>query len=306
MALLALVMATAGTSYGQDAYSAAKKLISGKQIKKNAITTRHIKKGAVRSSDVKNGSLLAKDFKTGQLAAGPQGPAGPAGPQGPAEPAGKDLGAVCAGNDPADVMVKVGGLCIDRYEASVWSKPDGGVQYGVDTDDYPCADNGQDCKGNIFARSVAGVTPSSRITWFQAQRALKNSGKQLPSNAQWQQAVAGTPDSTACNVSTGNAHTAGQDAGCVSEDGVNDMVGNLWEWVADWTELADNCTTLSAAYGTDVSCMGNDGAERERSPQWCPASWRRLRRRHGRGTVRGLRPQPALVANGSVGFRGGR
>ena len=150
---------------------------------------------------------------------------------------------MCAGNDAADVMVKVGGMCIDRYEASVWSKPDGGVQYGVDTDDYPCADNGQDCKGKIFARSVAGVKPSSRITWFQAQRALKNSGKQLPSNAQWQQAVAGTPDSTACNVNTGSAHNTGQDAGCVSEDGVNDMVGNLWEWVADWAELADNCTT---------------------------------------------------------------
>ncbi|MPZ91072.1 MAG: hypothetical protein GEU68_05495 [Actinobacteria bacterium] len=51
---------------------------------------------------------------------------------------------------------------------------------GVSSDDYPCNDNGQNCKGKIYARSVAGVTPSRYITWFQAQQALANSGKRLP------------------------------------------------------------------------------------------------------------------------------
>ncbi len=72
-----------------------------------------------------------------------------------------------------------------------------------------CADNGQGCKagtaGAIYARSVPGVTPSRFITYFQAQQALANSGKRLPSNAEWQQAVVSTSDSTICNVSTGSA-----------------------------------------------------------------------------------------------------
>lgn len=151
-------------------------------------------------------------------------------------------------------MIEVGATCIDRYEASVWSQPTGGTQYGAGSDDYPCDDNGQDCKGKIFARSVAGVTPSSRITWFQAQQALANSGKRLPSNAEWQAAVAGTPDSTVCSVSTGGVQSAGANAGCVSAWGVNDMVGNLGEWVADWVPASTACPGWSG-FSDDSMCL---------------------------------------------------
>ena len=91
VALLALVMATAGTSYGQDAYSAAKKLITGKQIKQRAITARHSRRARCADRTVKNGSLLAKDFKPGQLPAGSARPGGSAGSGGSGRPAGKDL-----------------------------------------------------------------------------------------------------------------------------------------------------------------------------------------------------------------------
>ena len=157
------------------------------------------------------------------------------------------LAPTCQGNGSGDVMVSAGSFCIDRYEASVWSSPTGGIQYGVSADDYPaaCTDSGQGCKagtaGAIYARSVAGVTPSRFITYFQAQQALANSGKRLPSNAEWQQAVAGTPDSTACNVNTADAAATGANAGCISNWGANDMVGNVNEWVADWAPLSTNC-----------------------------------------------------------------
>jgi len=39
-----------------------------------------------------------------------------------------------------------------------------GKQFGVTGDDYPCADNGNDCRFKIFAASVPGVTPSRSIT----------------------------------------------------------------------------------------------------------------------------------------------
>ena len=45
---------------------------------------------------------------------------------------------------PDDVMVRVGSVCIDRYEASIWDKRVGGKQI---TDAIPCSPNGQDCRG---------------------------------------------------------------------------------------------------------------------------------------------------------------
>ena len=161
------------------------------------------------------------------------------------------------GSDPNQVMVQVGPTCIDRYEASVWSSPTGGVQHGVSGDDYPCDDNGEDCAGVIYARSVPGVTPSRFITWFQAQQALANSGKRLPTNAEWQTAVAGTPDSITCEINGFSVANTGSRPGCVSNWGANDMVGNLWEWVADWDEQADDCTVWEADYGSDFACFGD-------------------------------------------------
>ena len=160
-------------------------------------------------------------------------------------------------------MVEAGSICIDKYEASVWTEPDGGTQLVGDAAiDAACPDNGQpsgtaDCQ-DFYARSVAGVEPARPITWFQAQQALANSGKRLPQNAEWQQAVAGTPDSTACNVDTGSVANTGANAGCVSRFGAFDMVGNVWEWVADWVPLADDCASWPAGFGSDLTCFGDD------------------------------------------------
>jgi formylglycine-generating enzyme required for sulfatase activity len=161
------------------------------------------------------------------------------------------------------VMVKVGPVCIDRYEVSVWSSPTGGTRYGASSDNYPCNDNGQNCD-NIYARSVAGVTPSRFITYFQAQRALANSGKRLPTNAEWQMAVAGTPNSTGCNVDPGGAvANTGANTGCVSDYGANDMVGNLAEWVSDWDEegFGGDCSSWPSSFGDDLTCIGRGSGE---------------------------------------------
>jgi hypothetical protein len=153
-------------------------------------------------------------------------------------------------------MVQVGPTCIDRYEASVWSSPTGGTQYGTTSDNYPCNDDGQDCD-NIYARSVPGVIPSRFITYFQAQQALANSGKRLPTSSEWQAAVAGTPDSGLCNVDDHAVRRTGASPACISRFGANDMVGNLWEWVADWDEESDGCSTNT--FGSDATCFGDAG-----------------------------------------------
>jgi len=220
MATAAVFIALGGTAWALQANS-----VGTKQLKNNAVTAKKVKKSAVTTAKIKNNAVTAAKL-------------------------------ACKGNGPDDVMVRAGSVCIDRYEASIWDAPTGGSQI---TGALGCNVNGQDCT-DIYARSVAGVTPRADITWFQAQQALANSGKRLPTNAEWQTAVAGTPDSATCNVSTGSVANTGANAGCISNHGANDMVGNLWEWVADWDEQADGCDNWSAGFGEDLTCFG-DGSD---------------------------------------------
>ena len=176
--------------------------------------------------------------------------------------------------------VQAGDLCVDTFEASVWLVPDpfgankklvkkiragkiidpfdlaaaGAVQRGLAGDDYGlCSDHGLNCVA-LFAVSVEGATPSSHLTWFQAQQACANSGKRLPTAAEWQQAVAGTPDPGGddgvddCHTDSGFfiAMPTGSRGSCVSTFGAYDMVGNLWEWTANWVPRA----TAAPGWGT--------------------------------------------------------
>ena len=172
----------------------------------------------------------------------------------------------CAGNSPGDAMVKVGPLCVDKYEASIWQNADGtGTAYGLFAGQsaYPA---GFPANGNwttpVYAVSKAGALPSSNVTWFQAQQACVLSGKRLLTNAEWQMAAAGTPDpgtdngTTDCAVNSANTVNTGARSKCVSIWQVNDMVGNVWEWIADWmqgdtTSWAPSTGTAGTEYGED-------------------------------------------------------
>lgn len=193
-------------------------------------------------------------------------------------------------------MIKAGSVCIDTYEASVWEIPavkstgksnkglvtkvqngtatladltaGEAVQRGVASDDYECLDNGQDCKDEIYAVSLAGVKPSAYITWFQARQACANSRKRLPSNADWQMAVAGTPDpgaagdndSTTCNVTNDPGQdpvNTGSRTNCQSAWGAYDMVGNLFEWTAEWMPASTTCLAggWNDGFSDDYMCL---------------------------------------------------
>ncbi len=88
IATLALVFATAGVA------PAAKKLIAGKDIARNAITTAH----------VKDHTLKAADFAPGVLnsGSGPAGPAGPAGAKGVIGPQGAQGDSGTSGDNGLD------------------------------------------------------------------------------------------------------------------------------------------------------------------------------------------------------------
>jgi formylglycine-generating enzyme required for sulfatase activity len=191
---------------------------------------------------------------------------------------------------PVDAVMSGTG-CMDKYEASVWRVPNpttanaglvrriqlggasvvdltagGATQLGTTRADYaPCTPNGQSCANDIYAVSLPVVMPSAHISWFQALEACANSAKRLPTSAEWQVAANGSPDpgpdngTTDCNTgpNVGLPTLTGARSGCVSARGAFDMVGNLFEWVADW-EPAPTSTPGWGGFSDDE--MGLAGA----------------------------------------------
>ena len=184
-------------------------------------------------------------------------------------------------------MVQSGSQCVDQYEASLWKVTSprcvalikegqslpaeclaGSVQVGlngVDYTDAQCQFNGGGCR-NIFALSLPGVIPARTVNYFIAAAACRNSGKRLPTNAEWQAAALGTPDpwpqndpAHQCNVSGPSIALTGARNKCISDVHAHDMVGNVVEFVADWGPLATTGTTWDVfipGFGDDASHMG--------------------------------------------------
>src|SRR5262245_43896060 len=141
--------------------------------------------------------------------------------------------------------VKVGNVCVDKYEASVWQiapsntglvnlvlkgkatladLTGGGAtqlapadtcvspgDYSAHGANFPDTGNWTPVLGSsppspgVYAVSIPGVPPSACITWFQANQACLLSGKRLLTNREWQGAAAGTPDPGTDDLRTDSA-----------------------------------------------------------------------------------------------------
>jgi hypothetical protein len=139
LAASALFIALGGTSVAADATSAAKRLITGKQIRSDAITGRH----------VKNGSLRLGDFRIADRARlkGEAGPAGLPGAPGPAGAPGRDATPIAYGKVLADGSLSPGAVGVVSVEAD---RADPG-HYCVDLED------------RLVARSVTATSNDSSV-----------------------------------------------------------------------------------------------------------------------------------------------
>lgn len=162
------------------------------------------------------------------------------------------FGSTCPSDIAMVVVPSIRGeapFCIDPYEASL----ELGGNIGS-----PIQPEGGDGSTTAVARTSRFTLPARGLTWFQAAAACANAGKALCTAAQWQSACGGVQDlsypygeefeASRCNgfaagrrevVPTGGLLTSTITAdgdnlasGCVSDFGVYDMSGNVWEWNA--------------------------------------------------------------------------
>ena len=126
-------------------------------------------------------------------------------------------------------------------DASVWSE-EGRVWRDV---------NGRGAGRDVRQAGRPGTHPVVAVSWFEADAFCRWKGGQLPTEAQWERAACdggdgpfpwGEEELDGVRWST-KTHTAGvlrvntapvSDDATPSPTGLRHMIGNVWEWTADW------------------------------------------------------------------------
>ncbi|MFZ5469119.1 MAG: formylglycine-generating enzyme family protein [Myxococcota bacterium] len=151
-------------------------------------------------------------------------------------------------------MTRVPGLasCIDRYEASLTSGDKGAA----------------DGRGTTAkAQSKAGRRPAVRVSQLQAKAMCANANKRLCTRAEWLAACQGSDGKRtyaygsafvskrchdrplAAQRDLTEAMPTGSLKACRTPEGVYDLSGNVWEWLAD--SDAEVAALIGGGFGND-------------------------------------------------------
>jgi len=148
---------------------------------------------------------------------------------------------------------------IDRFEVT-------NAEFATFVESISYATHAEQAGGSKNWRDYAGEGrenhPVVKVTWNDAVAYCEWAGKRLPTEAEWEKAARGTEglsfawgnewDPAKANVKdTGLRGTAavGSFGAGASPYGVEDMVGNVWEWTADWYQAYPGNTTADGYYG---------------------------------------------------------
>lgn len=150
--------------------------------------------------------------------------------------------------------VYLDGFFIDKHETTVAAYKacvDAGVCTIPSTIGF-CG--GENIKYNNWGKSERSQHPVNCVDWYQAKTFCEWTGKRLPTEAEWEKAARGTDGRTYpwgkqrpnCNHAVMYDDRKGNGCGKnqtwpvgsrnhgASPYGALDMVGNVWEWTADW------------------------------------------------------------------------
>ncbi len=83
--------------------------------------------------------------------------------------------------------------------------------------------------------SKPDILPWTAVAKHQAEALCARAGKRLPSAPEWYAASLGTPDSATSCVIEKAKQVTGSHPACVAGSGAFDMIGNVWELVAELT-----------------------------------------------------------------------
>jgi len=171
----------------------------------------------------------------------------------------------------ADGMVEVEGEYCSMVEQTClrWVDPETKMRCAEFSDDVRCVGSRTHkrfCMDRFEWPNQQGVKPVLMKTWYEARSACQGAGKRLCADSEWTLACEGNEmlpypygtsrDATACNIdkelphpdeaAIGNPYTrdaevarldqraaSGEYTKCVSPFGVNDMTGNVDEWVVN-------------------------------------------------------------------------